>query len=130
MASAPAIFIRQPGNYWLQVKDSNGCTGKDTIVVDKKDCGKGFFMPTGFTPNDDGNNDLLRPILLGDVVQYTFWIYNRWGQLVFETSDLAKAWDGIYKGQAQTTGVFVWMCSYQFAGDPVKQEKGTVVLIR
>lgn len=129
-STASSITVRQTGVYWLQVKDSNGCTGKDSIQVDPGDCGKGFFMPTGFTPNKDGKNDLLKPILLGDVVQYRFWIYNRWGQLIFETTDPAKGWDGLYKGQPQATGIFVWMCVYQFDGEPVKTEKGTVVLIR
>ena len=125
-----SINIKQPGNYWLQVKDSIGCFGKDSIIVAKKNCGNKFFMPTGFTPNNDGTNDLLRPIILGDVVQYRFWVYNRWGELVFETSDMAQAWNGIYKGREQTSGVFVWMCNYQFAGEVLRQEKGTAVLIR
>ena len=87
-------------------------------------------MPTGFTPNTDGKNDLLKPILLGDVVQYKFWIYNRWGELVFETTDLNRGWNGTYKGLPQNSGVFVWMCQYQFEGETPKQEKGTAVLIR
>jgi gliding motility-associated-like protein len=124
------IIIKQPGLYWLRVKDGSGCFGKDSIIVDLKECLKGFFMPTGFTPNNDGKNDLLKPLLLGDVAQYRFWIYNRWGELVFETTDLKRGWNGIYKGQPQNSGVFVWMCQYQFEGETPKQEKGTAVLIR
>jgi gliding motility-associated-like protein len=127
---ASSIIIKQPGIYWLQVKDDNDCIGKDTIMVNPKDCGKGFFVPTAFTPNNDGKNDLLKPILLGNVVQYRFWIYNRWGELIFETTDLTKGWNGIYKGQPQSNSVFVWMCSYQFENESVKKEKGTFVLIR
>ena len=129
-STASSINIRQTGIFWLQVKDSNGCFGKDSITIDPKDCGKGFFMPTGFTPNNDGKNDLLKPILLGDVVQYQFRIYNRWGELIFEAIDTTKGWDGVYKGKVQSTGVFVWSCVYQFSGQAVKSEKGTVVLIR
>ena len=125
-----SIVIRQPGSYWLQVEDANSCIGKDTIVVDRKDCGKGFYVPTGFTPNKDGTNDLLKPLILGNVIQYRFWIYNRWGQLIFETSDITKGWDGIYKGQAQGSAVFVWRCNYQFENEAVKTEKGTFILIR
>lgn len=127
---ASSIVIRQPGLYWLRVKDANGCFGKDSVIVIPKECLKGFFMPTGFTPNNDGKNDLLKPILLGDVVQYRFWIYNRWGELVFETTDLTRGWNGTYKGQPQNSGVFVWMCQYQFEGETLVQEKGTVMLIR
>ena len=129
-STASAITIRQTGIYWLQVTDSNNCIGKDSIIINPKDCGKAFFMPTAFTPNGDGKNDLLKPIILGDVKQYRFWIYNRWGELIFETKDPAKGWDGYFKGQPQSTGVFVWMCMYQFEGGPVKEEKGTFVLIR
>ena len=125
-----SIIIKQPGLYWLRVKDVNGCFGKDSILVNQKECLKGFFMPTGFTPNTDGKNDLLKPVLLGDVVQYRFWIYNRWGELVFETTDVNRGWNGMYKGLPQNSGVFVWMCKYQFEGETLKQEKGTAVLIR
>ncbi len=127
---ASSIIIKQPGLYWLQVKDDHDCVGKDTIIVNPKDCGKGFFVPTAFTPNNDGKNDLLKPILLGNVIQYRFWIYNRWGELIFETNELAKGWDGIYKGQPQSSGAFVWRCMYQFEGQQVKNEGGTFVLIR
>jgi gliding motility-associated-like protein len=127
---AASVTIKQAGVYWLQVKDVNDCIGKDTVIVNPKDCGQGFYMPTGFTPNNDGKNDLLKPILLGDVVQYRFWIYNRWGELIFETTDLNKGWDGVYKGQPQASGIFVWRCVYQFLNETVKEANGTVVLIR
>jgi len=129
-SAASSLTVKKPGTYWLQVKDGNDCIGKDTIIVNSKDCGKGFFVPTGFTPNNDGKNDLLKPILLGDVAQYKFWIYNRWGELIFETTDLNKGWDGTYKGQPQATGVFVWRCTYQFLNEQVQNAKGTFILIR
>lgn len=127
---ASSIIIKQPGLYWLQVKDANDCIGKDTVIVNPKDCGKGFFVPTAFTPNNDGKNDLVKPILLGNVEQYHFWIFNRWGELVFETNDPLKGWNGTYKGQPQNSGVFVWRCMYQFENEQVKNESGSFVLIR
>ena len=54
----------------------------------------------------------------------------RWGEWIFEAKDLSKGWDGVYKGQPQNGGVFVWMCTYHFEGELPKQEKGTAVLIR
>ena len=129
-SNSSSIIIKQAGVYWLQVKDQQGCYGKDTIVVNPKDCLKGFYMPTGFTPNGDGKNDLIRPLLFGNVTQYQFMIYDRWGELVFKSTDKAKGWDGKYKGQPQNSGVFVWMCTYQFEGEEIKQESGTCVLIR
>ena len=129
-STASSVIVKQPGIYWLQVKDSNGCAGRDTIIVNSKVCPNKFFMPTGFTPNNDGKNDLIRPILLGDVVKYRFWVYNRWGQLIFEAPDQMQGWNGVYKGQAQPGGVYVWVCSYQFKDEQEKIEKGTFVLIR
>lgn len=90
-----------------------------------------LLLPTGFTPNNDGKNDLLKPILLGDVVQYIdFGSIIAGGNLIFETTNLTRGWNGTYKGQPQNIGVFVWMCQYQFEGETLKQEKGTAVLIR
>lgn len=129
-AMSSSITVTQPGTYWLQVTDNNGCAGKDTINVIPKECLLGFFMPTGFTPNHDGKNDLLSPILLGDVVKYTFSVYNRWGQLVFQSSDWKQGWDGKYNGIDQPSAVFIWTCIYQFRGESQQYKKGTAVLIR
>jgi gliding motility-associated-like protein len=125
-----SISITQPGTYWLQVTDNNNCKGKDTILVNLKECMKGFYMPNAFTPNRDNRNDLLRPFLFGNVKEYTFTIYNRWGQVVFHTKDLSKGWDGNFAGMLQDSNVFAWICSYQFEGEKQNTAKGTVVLIR
>jgi gliding motility-associated-like protein len=125
-----SINITQPGQYWLQGKNYDGCTGIDTILVFTKDCLKGFFIPTAFTPNNDGKNDIIKPILFGNVKQYRFSIYNRWGQLIFQTTDLSKGWDGTYKGLNQDGNVFAWMCTYQFENESLQNKKGTFVLIR
>lgn len=128
--STSSVTVTKPGLYWLQVTDRNNCTGKDSIIVNPKECLKGFYMPTGFTPNNDGKNDILKPILLGNILQYRFWIYNRWGQPVFETSNPEKGWNGIFKGAIQDGNVFVWVCNYQLEGEPQKTARGTVAIIR
>jgi gliding motility-associated-like protein len=125
-----SISITQPGIYWLQAEDGNGCTGIDSITVHPKECLKGFFMPSAFTPNHDGKNDFLKPILLGKVKKYQFWVYNRWGEVVFHSTDLSKGWDGNFKGQIESTNAFAWMCIYQFEGESMHHKKGTVVLLR
>lgn len=125
-----SITITQPGQYWLQVETRGGCTGVDTVNVLRKNCLEGFFMPNAFTPNHDGKNDVIKPILLGNVKQYRFWIYNRWGELIFQTTNLSTGWNGVFKGIDQGGGVFVWVCTYQFEGEPLQNKKGTFVLIR
>jgi len=125
-----SVSITQPGQYWLQATDNNNCTGKEFITISPKECLKGLFVPSAFTPNNDGKNDLLKPFLLGNVKQYKFQIFNRWGQLVFETSDLTKGWNGNFAGHPQPNHVFVWVCQYQLEGEQVKTEKGTLVIVR
>jgi gliding motility-associated-like protein len=129
-ASASSVNISQPGTYWLQVKDAKGCTGRDSIIINPKDCMKGFYVPTAFSPNNDGRNDLFRPMLFGHVKKYHFVIYSRWGQVLFETTELNRDWDGTVAGTLQQSNVYTWMCTYQFEGEEVKMEKGTVMLMR
>jgi gliding motility-associated-like protein len=129
-AVTASIVADQPGMYWLQVTDINDCKGRDTIVLSPKDCPLGFYIPSAFTPNGDGKNDLFMPLLFGNVKQYKFSVYNRWGQIIFRTTELNKGWDGTIKGIKQNGGVYVWICTYQFAGEEVKTAKGTVMAIR
>jgi len=126
----PSITIKQPGKYWLRIKDQQGCHGTDTIIVLPGDCLQGFFMPTAFTPNHDGKNDMLKPILLGTVKQYQFSIYNRWGQLIFQSNDPKKGWDGNFNNRSQSSNTFLWHCVYQLEGESVQNMRGSVILIR
>jgi hypothetical protein len=82
-ATTPSITITTAGTYWLQVKDNFNCQGADTILVLSKDCMKGFYCPSAFTPNGDGRNDNIHPLLFGNVLSYSFTVYNRWGNAVF-----------------------------------------------
>jgi gliding motility-associated-like protein len=128
--TTPAITISQAGLYWLEVLDRNNCKGRDSIVVAPKQCMSGFYIPTAFTPNGDGKNEVFRPMLFGNVMQYRFTIYNRWGQIVFYTTDTNKGWNGKVAGIPQDANVFVWTCTYQFGEQTVQMEKGTVTVIK
>lgn len=124
------ITITKPGYYWLEVTDANQCVGRDTIIVKQKDCLKGLFVPTAFTPNQDGRNDIFRALIFGNVKSFEFSIFNRWGQMIFRTQDPAKGWDGTIGGRVQNTGTFTWLCKYQFEGEAVRVEKGSFTVIR
>jgi gliding motility-associated-like protein len=95
-----------------------------------KNCESTFFIPNSFTPNNDGLNDIFKPIITGELLNYDFSIYNRYGQLVFRTSDVHQGWNGIFNAQQQNSGTFTWLCHYQFKNDAERFAKGTVVLIR
>lgn len=125
-----SIFISSPGVYWLQVKAENGCAGRDTINIFPKQCLEGFYIPTAFTPNNDGKNDIFRPLLFGNVIKYEFKIYNRWGEVVFKTNDLQNGWNGFANGTKKDTHIYIWYCAYQFEGQTEQIKKGTFVLIR
>ncbi len=127
---APSLSVSQPGIYWLAVRDNNQCVGTDTIKVFLKECLRGLHVPNTFTPNGDGKNDIIKPVLGGVPVKYRFILYNRYGQVVFETQDPQKGWDGRYNGLPQGNGVFVWLCSYQMLNELPKNEEGSVILVR
>lgn len=127
---ANAIIVSNPGLYWLNATDKDGCTGSDSIVITQRQCLKGLFVPTAFTPNTDGKNDQLKALLFGAAKAFEFKIFNRYGQVVFYTPDVNTGWDGRYQGQKQDYGTFVWQCRYQLEGEVVKEERGSFILLR
>jgi gliding motility-associated-like protein len=88
-------------------------------------------VPNAFTPNGDYKNDYLYPLNAWKAVKLEFKVFNRYGQLIFQTNDWTRKWDGTIHGHPQSTGVFVWMLSYTHkeTGERVFK-KGTTVLIR
>ena len=114
--------------YQLMVTADNGCSAsaKETIAVFYD-----FFMPNAFTPNGDGRNDLFRipPSVPVNIIRFS--VYNRWGGLVFATTDTGAGWDGRSGGKLQPAGAYVWVVEYI---DPLTKKhvmrNGTVVLIR
>ncbi|RZM18976.1 MAG: T9SS type B sorting domain-containing protein [Pedobacter sp.] len=68
-----------------------------------------IFIPTGFTPNNDNRNDVVRPIAVGITKIEYFRIFNRWGELVFSTTTNGEGWNGKVKGKEQGTGVYAWV---------------------
>ena len=124
------IQISKPGLYSLEVKDDNNCIGSDSIAVRLKECTTGLYVPSAFTPNYDNKNDKLRALLFGDIKSFEFRIYNRFGQLVFQTGNVSEGWDGKINGVEQSLGTYVWTCRYQLGNESAKTEKGTTVLVR
>ena len=120
-----------PGNYSLMLSATSpgGCfdeyRGEITIT---EDCGA--YIPTGFTPNGDGLNDFLIPLLSGVKTFKRFSIFNRYGNLIYNTSKAGEGWDGRYKGMHQPTGVFVWVLEYINKNDETISMRGIVTLIR
>ncbi|MBC7947919.1 MAG: gliding motility-associated C-terminal domain-containing protein [Chitinophagaceae bacterium] len=116
--------------YTVLVYNEAGCFDSAFIKVTVFKTVPYVFVPTGFTPNGDGLNDLVRPIAVGVKRINTFSIYNRWGQLVFKTTTNGHGWDGRIKGVPQGSNVYVWMVSAVDYLDKPIFLKGTVTLIR
>lgn len=116
--------------YSVRVTRSDGCFADDDIKVKVFKTLPDIFVPTGFTPNGDGRNDVIKPILAGMRSLTYFRVYNRWGQLVFSTSEAGKVWDGTLNGVQQKSDTFVFMAEgVDYLGKKL-QRKGTVVLVR
>jgi gliding motility-associated-like protein len=89
-------------------------------------------IPNAFTPNGDGLNDKFKIIGLpvDNITEFNFQIYNRWGQLIFSTTNIRDAWDGTYKGGECAAGVYVWVIYYEDNKKQKVTNKGIVTLIR
>ena len=106
-----------------------GCRGEGYVKV-RVYKGPDIYVPTGFSPNNDGKNDKFTPFPVGMKSYNYFRVFNRWGQMVFSTTKLNDGWDGRLGGQEQPSGVYVWMIEGLTKDNRVITKKGTVMLIR
>ena len=132
IANPVAVFTEASTGlrYKVQVYNIAGCYDSAFINIKVYATRPTVFIPTAFTPNNDGKNDILRPIAVGmKSIQY-FQVYNRWGQLLFSTQANGQGWDGRINGQTQSNNTYVWVVkAIDFSG-AVYFKKGTVTLIR
>lgn len=116
--------------YTVLVKTPEGCVATDDIVVHVFKNGADIYVPSGFTPNGDGLNDILKPVLSGISGFDYFKVYNRLGQMVFSTTQLNTGWDGLFNGAAQPNDTYVYVAQGKSFDGQTVLRKGTVVLIR
>lgn len=121
--------VTQTTNFYVTGYNSKKCKRVDTVIVKViSDCGE-MYIPNAFSPNGDGMNDVL--YVRGRCLKnFTFQVFNRWGELVFETSDQNIGWDGTQNGQLLNTGVFVYKLEGTTYDDQHYIQKGNVSLIR
>lgn len=116
--------------YTVKVSTPEGCYAYDDIKVYVFTSLPDIFVPTGFTPNNDGLNDVEKPTLVGIKTFRYFGIYNRWGQRIFQTNQVGKGWDGNLNGIPQPAGAYVFVAlGTDYNGKEIFR-KGTFVLIR
>jgi gliding motility-associated-like protein len=116
-------------NYCVTVTDSTTCT-KTACVEVQVEYGE-LFVPNAFSPNEDGQNDILYVrFLTGSFDQLTFRVYDRWGEKVFETSDASIGWDGYLRGEKANVAVYVYTVDATRIDGVQVQKQGNVSLIR
>ncbi len=116
--------------YHVTASTSAGCKGSDSILVKIFATQPEIFVPTAFTPNGDGRNDIVKPIPAGIAHFAYFRIYNRWGQLMFATPSIGEGWDGTLNGNKQPTATYIYSAEGTDYKGRVISRKGTIVLIR
>jgi len=127
-----AVFdeASQGVTYKVLVFNEAGCVDSALLKIKIYETQPVVFVPTAFTPNYDGKNDVLRPIAAGiSKIEY-FRVYNRWGQLIFSTTINGKGWDGKVAGKEQGTDAFVWEVKATDYKGALYIKKGIVTLIR
>jgi gliding motility-associated-like protein len=124
----PTFTVTQTGVYFVDVENDCGIT-RSTVTAKQGACK--IYMPSIFTPNSDGANDIYKAGGGEYVSKYALSIFNRWGQKVFESTNISKGWDGKLNTKPQPTGTYVYNVVYT---DPTTNKevklKGTLMLIR
>ncbi|MDY0104527.1 MAG: gliding motility-associated C-terminal domain-containing protein, partial [Lentimicrobium sp.] len=107
------MLATEPGLYWVSVMDTKGCSAADSVLLEI--CSIDIIVPNAFTPdNGDELNDEFKPIITGwEPGKYYMQVFNRWGELLFETNDYNEGWDGTYKGQLVAPGLYSYIIVFE-----------------
>ena len=118
--------------YYVTATDEWGCSKTDSVTIHATEivCGEeNLYIPNAFSPNGDGINDVLS--VKGEyIVEYHMMIFTRWGELIYESSDINEAWDGRYKDNWCMPGVYTYACEITCEADMKALLKGNITLIR
>jgi len=141
---SPPVYLSDPGipnpigsygsemnsmTYQVTATDSFGCYGTASVKITIAHTLPDIFVPNAFTPGTNSNN-LFRPVCIGISSLDYFRVYNRWGQLVFSTSQMGQGWDGRIQGRLQETNAYLWLLRGTDYTGRVIAKKGTVLLVR
>lgn len=129
----PTFNYNQTTEYTITIATLEGCSVVDTLLVQIQEAPpppSDIFVPNAWTPNNDGHNDRLYPLTINIVELVYFRIFNRWGQLMFETQVLGYGWDGIFNGIPQPSDVYTWTLDAIGIDGKHYKKTGTSVLLR
>ncbi len=115
--------------YLVKASDANGCYGQTSILVRVFKTAPDIFVPNAFTPGKSSNS-LFRPVPVGIATLHYFRVYNRWGQLMYNTVRMGEGWDGSAGGRIQDGGTYVWMAEGTDYLGRIIARKGVMVMVR
>jgi gliding motility-associated-like protein len=131
-ATKRTITVSTTGTYSVTVTQS-GCSASDSVNVSSSitDCTGELWFPSAFTPNGDGMNDFFRPKGI-NIAKFHLTVYSRWGQMLFETEDMERGWDGSVKGILCPPDTYTFVATYEGTENPGKRKKvqGSFILMR
>jgi gliding motility-associated-like protein len=131
-----SIEIDMEGWYWVRIISNAGCPGLDSIYIIingelPEEC---LFIPNAFTPDNDGLNDTFKPVARCPITDYRMYIFNRWGEFLFESDDISIGWDGKKHGRSLPGDTYVYKITYRTVSttgmDQLEVATGTVLLLK
>jgi len=125
----PWTNINRDFTYTVTVYTEEGCFATDDIHL-RFIVGPDIYIPTGFSPNGDGLNDIFRPLPVGIVQMDFFRVFDRWGKMMYSNTEYMKGWDGTFSGQPAPVGTYVWLVQGKDIHGNTLLRKGTVTLVR
>jgi gliding motility-associated-like protein len=131
----PIFRYSRPVDYAVKLTDASGCSVIDSVsvklgAVNAPLPDPQILVPKAWTPNGDGHNDKLVPFLINIRQLNYFKIYNRWGQLVYDTKEMNAGWDGIFNGKPQVMDAYAWVAEGVGVNGKVVKEVGNSILLR
>ncbi len=118
-STGASLITNEYGTYHVTVTDIDGCIGYDEIEI-IKECPANLWVPNVFSPNGDSKNEIFSAV--GDnLTSFTLKVFNRWGNLLFETNSIDNGWDGTFKGSKVSSGTYVYLIDYSY-----KEKQNTV----
>lgn len=127
--ATPMVTVTGDITYTVVATTSAGCKGEASVTLRVFE-GPEIYVPTAFTPNGDGKNDVFKPFPVG-IKNYTYFrIYNRWGQEIFASADFNRGWDGTINGKQQPTGTYVWIVEGITKDNKKIVKRGTIIVVR
>lgn len=128
-------LVQEPGGTYAVHVTMDNCSTSDEIAIDYAPCSCNVGIPNAITPNNDGRNDVFHPLYqMGcSFTNYNLKVFNRWGKLVFQSSDIDNGWDGTLNGNPLPQDSYLYVVEYTLDAifnEPPVQKKGTFLLVR